>query len=234
MTGRLQYKVGLDDGLSALNGADLCPFIPNSLRSLQEPARESNVSNIPDNRHERAIPNSGIGLESSLLFAKEGASLLLTDINLPAVEKAASLINQRFPNVKALAVKADVAKEQDIKSAVEVAVKEFGRLDIMVRDHLDHFVGDLHSPIFSVQQCWRVGYICHIQAFLLIQIQESCIQKTTMPSTRRSGSGTSQCRSTPRAFGGGASMRFSRCVKILWTSQRAFVLEEASSTRRAS
>ncbi|KAI9574495.1 hypothetical protein HD554DRAFT_2201506 [Boletus coccyginus] len=79
----------------------------------------------------KTITNSGIGLESSLLFAKEGASLVLTDINLPAVEKAASLINQRFPNVKALAVKADVAKEQDIKSAVEVAVKEFGRLDIM-------------------------------------------------------------------------------------------------------
>lgn len=83
-------------------------------------------------RHEQTIANSGIGLESSLLFAKEGANVLLVDINLPAAERAASLINQRFPNVKALAVKVDVAKEQDIKSAVEVAVKEFGRLDIMV------------------------------------------------------------------------------------------------------
>ncbi|KAG8218824.1 hypothetical protein J3R82DRAFT_4502 [Butyriboletus roseoflavus] len=74
---------------------------------------------------------SGIGLESSLLFAKEGANVLLADINLPAAEKGASLIKQRFPNVKVLAVKADVANEQDIKSAVELAVKEFGRLDIM-------------------------------------------------------------------------------------------------------
>lgn len=39
--------------------------------------------------------------------------------------------------MKALAVKADVANEQDIKSAVELAVKEFGRLDIMVRDRLE-------------------------------------------------------------------------------------------------
>ncbi|KAF8558798.1 NAD(P)-binding protein [Imleria badia] len=74
---------------------------------------------------------SGIGLETSLLFAKEGANVLLADINLPAAEKAASSINQRFPNVKALAVKVDVANEQDIKSAVDAAVKEFGRLDIM-------------------------------------------------------------------------------------------------------
>lgn len=84
-------------------------------------------------RYEQIFPNSGIGLETSLLFAKEGANVLLTDINLPAAEKAASSITQRFPNVKALAVKVDVANEQDIKSAVEVAVKEFGRLDIMVR-----------------------------------------------------------------------------------------------------
>lgn len=84
-------------------------------------------------RHEQTITHSGIGLESSLLFAKEGANVLLVDINLPAAEKGASLIRQRFPNVKALAVKADVAKEEDVKSAVELAVKEFGRLDIMVR-----------------------------------------------------------------------------------------------------
>lgn len=145
MPGRLQYKVGLDDSLSALDGADLYPFI-HSPRSSQGPAREFNVSNIPDNRHKQTITNSGIGLESSLLFAKEGANVLLTDINLAAAEKAASLIDQRFPNVKALAVKADVAKEQDIKSAVEVAVRAFGRLDIMVRDHLDHLLGiSIHS-----------------------------------------------------------------------------------------
>jgi len=74
---------------------------------------------------------SGIGLESSLLFAQEGANVLLVDVNLPAAEKIASLINERFPNVKALALKADVSKEQDIKSAVDRAVSEFGRLDVM-------------------------------------------------------------------------------------------------------
>ncbi|KAF9222048.1 NAD(P)-binding protein [Gyrodon lividus] len=74
---------------------------------------------------------SGIGLESSLLFAQEGANILLVDINLPAAEKGAILIKERFPNVKAVAVKADVGKEADIKYAVDLAVKEFGRLDIM-------------------------------------------------------------------------------------------------------
>jgi len=71
-------------------------------------------------------------LESSILFAQEGANVLLVDINLENAEKGAAIITQRFPNVKAIATKADVGKETDVKAAVEKAVKEFGRLDVMV------------------------------------------------------------------------------------------------------
>lgn len=76
---------------------------------------------------------SGIGLETSILFALEGAHVLLVDINFEAVEKAAELIGKKAPNVKAVPAKADVSKEVDIKAAVDKAVAEFGRLDIMVR-----------------------------------------------------------------------------------------------------
>jgi NAD(P)-dependent dehydrogenase (short-subunit alcohol dehydrogenase family) len=44
------------------------------------------------------------------------------------------VIAKRFPNIKALATKADVGVEDDIKAAVDKAVKEFGRLDVMVRN----------------------------------------------------------------------------------------------------
>jgi len=74
---------------------------------------------------------SGIGLESSILFASEGANILLVDINIQAAESTASLIQSRYPNVKALATKTDVGKEADVKAAVDLALKEFGRLDIM-------------------------------------------------------------------------------------------------------
>ncbi|KAI6151803.1 hypothetical protein BKA82DRAFT_4103572 [Pisolithus tinctorius] len=76
---------------------------------------------------------SGIGLESSLLFAQEGANVLLVDINLAAAERGVTLIRDRFPEVRALAFRADVGLEADVKAAVDLAVKEFGRLDIMVR-----------------------------------------------------------------------------------------------------
>lgn len=74
---------------------------------------------------------SGIGLESSLLFAQEGANVLLVDISLDAAKKGVALIEERFPQVKALAFKGDVGQEADVKAAVDLAVKEFGRLDVM-------------------------------------------------------------------------------------------------------
>ena len=71
---------------------------------------------------------------------------MLVDINLPAAEKGVAIIVERYPNVKAIAIKADVGKESDVKSAVEQAVKTFGRLDIMVYRFL-HF-GYIFSPAF--------------------------------------------------------------------------------------
>ena len=76
--------------------------------------------------------NSGIGMESSLLFASEGANVLLVDINIKAADAVAALIATRYPNVKAIATKTDVGVEKEIKDAVDLAVKEFGRLDVMV------------------------------------------------------------------------------------------------------
>ena len=75
---------------------------------------------------------SGIGLESSLLFAQEGANVLLVDVNLAAAEKVQKVISERFPNVQSAAIKADVGKEDEVKGAVDKAVELFGRLDVMV------------------------------------------------------------------------------------------------------
>jgi enoyl-[acyl-carrier-protein] reductase (NADH) len=75
-------------------------------------------------------------------YIQEGANVLLVDVNLAAVEKAASLIKERVPNAKTAVIKADVSKEADVKAAVDLAVKEFGRLDVMVCGRV--FFGQLH------------------------------------------------------------------------------------------
>ncbi|CBQ72866.1 related to short-chain alcohol dehydrogenase [Sporisorium reilianum SRZ2] len=78
---------------------------------------------------------SGIGRECAILFASEGANVVLADINLEACQKTANLVNERFSKadipVKAIAMKCDVSKEDEVAAIVQRAVDEFGRLDVM-------------------------------------------------------------------------------------------------------
>jgi NAD(P)-dependent dehydrogenase (short-subunit alcohol dehydrogenase family) len=94
--------------------------------------------------------NSGIGLESAILFASEGAHVVLADINLAAAEKAKEIIGNKHPNVKTLVVKANVGKENEVEAMVDQAVKEFGRLDIMVNDFLHNAQTVVAEPLFSM------------------------------------------------------------------------------------
>jgi NAD(P)-dependent dehydrogenase (short-subunit alcohol dehydrogenase family) len=41
---------------------------------------------------------SGIGLETCILFAKEGANVLMADISAPALEKASTKLKQLVPS----------------------------------------------------------------------------------------------------------------------------------------
>ena len=58
--------------------------------------------------------------------------IFLVDVNLDNAQKAAKLISERFPNIEAVPFKADVSKEAEVEASVALAVKEFGRLDVMV------------------------------------------------------------------------------------------------------
>ncbi|KAJ4310131.1 hypothetical protein N0V84_011124 [Fusarium piperis] len=73
----------------------------------------------------------GIGLETSILFAKEGASVLLSDISQPALEKAAAKVKQLVPNAPRVEIfKCDVSKEAEVKAMVE-KLDSWGGIDVM-------------------------------------------------------------------------------------------------------
>lgn len=126
--------------------------------------------------------NSGIGLESSLLFASEGANVLLVDINIKAAESVAALIATRYPNVKAIASKTDVGVEKEIKDVVDLAVKEFGRLDIMVRLSLSHLHTEWLRPAFRPVAKIRIrsGNPC-FPALFSLTMPGLCTLQMTMP-----------------------------------------------------
>ncbi|MDX2104500.1 MAG: glucose 1-dehydrogenase [Alphaproteobacteria bacterium] len=72
---------------------------------------------------------SGFGVGIAERFAAEGAKVAVVDINGHAVEQIANSIGPA-----ALAVAADVAKADDVQAMVEMTLKAFGRLDIVVNN----------------------------------------------------------------------------------------------------
>jgi NAD(P)-dependent dehydrogenase (short-subunit alcohol dehydrogenase family) len=70
---------------------------------------------------------SGIGRATALAFAREGASVTIADISEQGLQEAARIIENL--GGKALAVKCDVTRGEDVKSALERTLSTFGRLD---------------------------------------------------------------------------------------------------------
>jgi NAD(P)-dependent dehydrogenase (short-subunit alcohol dehydrogenase family) len=73
----------------------------------------------------------GIGLETTILFAKEGASVLMADISEPALAKALAKVHEIVPNAGRIStIKCDVSKESDVAAMVESQDK-YGGIDII-------------------------------------------------------------------------------------------------------
>lgn len=71
----------------------------------------------------------GMGREASTLFAKEGAKVVVFDLNEAAGGETVAMITAA--GGEAALVVGDVSKEADVKRAVDGAVARFGRLDIL-------------------------------------------------------------------------------------------------------
>jgi NAD(P)-dependent dehydrogenase (short-subunit alcohol dehydrogenase family) len=71
---------------------------------------------------------SGMGRATALRFAKEGAALVVADLNSQAGEATISEIVAA--GGRAVFQHTDVSSDGDIKAMIDRAVKEFGRLDI--------------------------------------------------------------------------------------------------------
>lgn len=75
---------------------------------------------------------SGMGKAMAILFAEEGAKLIVADINRESIDDVVSEIQQE--GGQALGVVANIAKQEDIDIMVDSAVSSFGSLDILVNN----------------------------------------------------------------------------------------------------
>ncbi len=71
----------------------------------------------------------GIGQTTADLFAKEGATLVLVDINKQALD---ALVEKIGPSAQTLSFAIDVSNEQQVQNVVQSTLKKFGKIDILV------------------------------------------------------------------------------------------------------
>jgi NAD(P)-dependent dehydrogenase (short-subunit alcohol dehydrogenase family) len=81
----------------------------------------------------------GIGRAIALAFAQEGASVMVVDVNAEAGKGTVEVIEKS--GSKALFVRCDVSKGEEVKTMVGTTVKEFGRLDYACNN------AGIHNPL---------------------------------------------------------------------------------------
>src|SRR5258705_10002191 len=82
---------------------------------------------------------SGIGLSTAILFAREGARLVLNDIDAQGLEA----LMLQTARERARAVAGNVADEGIARQLVQESLSAFGHVDILVNNAGVHFVKEI-------------------------------------------------------------------------------------------
>jgi NAD(P)-dependent dehydrogenase (short-subunit alcohol dehydrogenase family) len=123
---------------------------------------------------------SGIGRESALLFAGEGARIVVVDVNDSAGEAVAAEI--REAGGQAVFAHADVSKSADAEGMIRVAEASFGRLDVLFNNAgISHAQDD--DAVATEEEVWDLTMNINLKGVFL-----GC--KHGIPALRRAGGGS--------------------------------------------
>ncbi|UOQ47687.1 bifunctional aldolase/short-chain dehydrogenase [Gracilibacillus caseinilyticus] len=76
----------------------------------------------------------GIGSATTYRLLNEGAHVVIADINLEGAESLANEVNEKYGANRALAVKMDVTKEEEVQEALATSIRQYGGIDILVNN----------------------------------------------------------------------------------------------------
>ncbi|MFN4145367.1 MAG: glucose 1-dehydrogenase [Runella sp.] len=124
--------------------------------------------------------SSGIGRETALLFAQEGAAVAVADVNDTAGQETVELITAQ--GGKAIYIKADVSKAADCENMVATTEQTFGQLHILFNN-----AGIMHSDDDSAttteEAVWDLTMNINVKGVFF-----GC--KYGIPALRRAGGGS--------------------------------------------
>jgi len=118
---------------------------------------------------------SGVGKEDAILLAKEGARVVLTDLNEDAGRAVAAAIGEQ-----ALFVRQDISSEDDWKAVIKATEDKFGGVDVLVNNAAILQYGTIEDT--TLEQWQKVQRINSDGYFL------GCKYGVLAMKTRKSGS----------------------------------------------
>ena len=123
---------------------------------------------------------SGIGRETALLFAREGARVVVADVNDPAGQRVVEEI--RAAGGEASYVHSDVSKAADAEGMIRAAEEGFGRLDVLFNNAgISHPKDD--DAVATEEEVWDLTMNINLKGVFL-----GC--KYGIPALRRAGGGS--------------------------------------------
>ena len=121
----------------------------------------------------------GNGRATAITFAREGAKVVVVDINLPAAEETCAMIEAEGGH--AVSIRADMTRSEDCEAFVEECTKTFGTLDILVNSAA---VNDGDNDIAHLDEAsWE-----RIQSINVKGVFLSCRAAIRVMQKQRSGS----------------------------------------------
>ncbi|MBD1911772.1 MULTISPECIES: glucose 1-dehydrogenase [unclassified Leptolyngbya] len=123
---------------------------------------------------------SGIGRESALLFAKEGAQVVVSDVNETGGHETVALIEEA--GGQATFVRADVSKAADTKAMIEAAESAYDRLNVLF-NNAGIFHPDDGSVLDTEEAIWDLTMNINLKGVFL-----GC--KYGIPALLRAGGGS--------------------------------------------
>jgi NAD(P)-dependent dehydrogenase (short-subunit alcohol dehydrogenase family) len=123
---------------------------------------------------------SGIGREAALLFAAEGAAIVVVDVNEPGGRDTVALVQAK--GGKAVFVSADVSKSADCARMVQTAEQQFGKLNVLF-NNAGIMLGNDDDAVSTDESVWDLTLAVNAKGVFL-----GC--KHGIPALRRAGGGS--------------------------------------------
>lgn len=190
----------------------------------------------------------GIGRATAKLFAKEGAKIVIADINEEKLKEVAAEIERDEGTV--LFKKTDVSNEEEVKELIKLALDTYSQVDILCNNagtggdgaSIDQQNGETWQRVYDVNVLGAVYAVKHVSPHMMERKQGSIVNTASVAGIRSGAGGNAYSASKAALINftmtsacdlGGYNVRVNAvCPGLIETGMTRRVFEYARETNK--